>query len=167
MTAKCYVRQKRLTFFSGVIAISSGAMPLSVFIRLGCPVLSDSVKGCSIKKNSHKSQFQFRRIIILKISSIKFKIKTLLLTLKPMKSPVVLSTTYILLNFLYGSITWFRYVLNFSICSPLGSLENPETISPVHGLKILQIQILQIYINGLKLKTSCRSLNWQWKFCYN
>ena len=33
MTAKCYVRQKRLTFFSGVIAISSGAMPLSVFIR--------------------------------------------------------------------------------------------------------------------------------------
>ena len=33
MTAKCYVRQKRLTFFSGVIAISSRAMQLSMFIR--------------------------------------------------------------------------------------------------------------------------------------
>ena len=68
--------------------------------KLGCPVLGDSVKGCGIKINPHKSQFQIRRIVFLKEKQniLFFEQNSCL----PLNSPMFHfeSILYIFLNFL-------------------------------------------------------------------
>ncbi len=79
--------------------------------------------------------------------------------LTPLNSSVVLSTIYMFLNFLYGSIAWAKVVSKYST---VFCLEYPETTSPEHGLKNVYKSNKHLHKKTSVTECECTNLEVRW-----